>query len=174
MLPATIPIFPLSDVVLFPGVFLPLHIFEPRYRQMVADALAGDRVIGMALLRPGWESDYEGRPAVYQTGCAGVITHAEQLSDGRYNIVLKGLAKFRLLDEDASRQYRLAHVESLSEPIDDRQRQEAVHNEQFAGQQDVGAAHVRASIGGPARRKREVAAEPGGPGVTHFTGAARQ
>ena len=65
MLPPTIPIFPLPNVVLFPNVFLPLHIFEPRYRAMVADALAGDRIIGMVLLQPGYEADYEGRPPVY-------------------------------------------------------------------------------------------------------------
>ena len=74
MLPATLPLFPLPNVVLFPNVFLPLHIFEPRYRAMVADALKGDRLIGMVLLRPGWESDYEGRPPVFPTGCAGLIT----------------------------------------------------------------------------------------------------
>ena len=62
MLPPTIPIFPLPNVVLFPNVFLPLHIFEPRYREMVADALAGDRIIGMVLLRPGWEAELR-RPA---------------------------------------------------------------------------------------------------------------
>src|SRR4029453_2152934 len=83
MLPPTIPIFPLPNVVLFPSVFLPLHIFEPRYREMVGEALAGDRIIGMALLRPGWEGDYEGRPPIYPVGCAGFITFSEQHSDGR-------------------------------------------------------------------------------------------
>ena len=73
MLPATIPIFPLPNAVLFPNVFMPLHIFEPRYRAMVSDALAGDRIIGMVLLKPGFEADYEGRPPVYPIGCAGVI-----------------------------------------------------------------------------------------------------
>ena len=57
-----LPLFPLPNVVLFPNVFLPLHIFEPRYREMVADALESDRMIGMVLLRPGWDRDYEGRP----------------------------------------------------------------------------------------------------------------
>src|ERR1700741_2500528 len=99
-LPATIPIFPLPNVVLFPNVFLPLHIFEDRYRAMVGDALDEDRIIGMVLLRPGWESPYEGRPAVYPVGCAGLITHAERLPDGRYNIVLQGIEKFRIQDED--------------------------------------------------------------------------
>ena len=83
MLPPIVPVFPLPNVVLFPNVFLPLHIFEPRYRQMVEDALNGDRIIGMVLLRPGWEGDYEGRPPVYPVGCAGVVTHAERLADGR-------------------------------------------------------------------------------------------
>jgi Lon protease-like protein len=102
-LPISIPLFPLPNVVLFPNVFLPLHIFETRYRTMVADALAGDRIIGMALLRPGYQSDYEGRPPVYPVGTAGVITHTEALPDGRFNIVLRGIEKFRILEEDASR-----------------------------------------------------------------------
>src|SRR5258707_15575916 len=94
MPPPSIPLFPLPNVVLFPNVFLPLHIFEPRYREMVADALKGDRIIGMALLRAGYESNYEGRPPVYDIGCAGVITHAQRLADGRYDIVLRGPARF--------------------------------------------------------------------------------
>src|SRR6476469_6232208 len=113
MLPPTIPIFPLPNVVLFPNVFLPLHIFETRYRQMVDDALKGDRIIGMVLLRPGWEGKYEGRPAVYPIGCAGVITHAERLADGRFNIVLRGMEKFRIVGEDTSRSFRLAHVNAM-------------------------------------------------------------
>jgi Lon protease-like protein len=124
MLPPTIPIFPLDKVVLFPNVFLPLHIFEPRYREMVTDALAGDRIVGMVLLRPGFEADYEGRPPVYAVGCAGVITHNERLADGRFNIVLRGIEKFRIRGEDESRPYRLAHVEPIREAADEQQRQE--------------------------------------------------
>src|SRR5919109_539474 len=100
-----LPIFPLPNVVLFPNVFLPLHIFEPRYREMVADALASDRLIGMVLLKPGWQSDYEGRPSVYPIGCAGLITHAEKLDDGRYNIILRGIEKFRIGSETTDRIY---------------------------------------------------------------------
>src|SRR5215831_19150370 len=110
-----LPIFPLPNVVLFPNVFLPLHIFEPRYREMTAEALAADRLIGMVLLRPGWEREYEGRPAVYPIGCSGVITHVERLSDGRYNIVLRGLERFRILEEDNGRAYRRAIVEPLAD-----------------------------------------------------------
>src|SRR5262245_36793886 len=117
-----LPIFPLPNVVLFPGVFLPLHIFEGRYREMVADALLGDRIIGMTLLRPGWEADYEGQPPVYPIGCSGLITHFERLPDGRYNIVLRGLERFRVVEEDLSRTYRRAVVEPLpdgaAEPSD--------------------------------------------------------
>jgi Lon protease-like protein len=135
MLPSTIPLFPLPNVVLFPNVFLPLHIFEPRYRTMVADALEGDRIVGMVLLRPGYETAYEGRPPVYEVGCAGVITHSQPLADGRYDIVLRGIEKFRITNEDAGRPYRVGYVDPLSEviPHDDiqplrhqRQRLEAV------------------------------------------------
>jgi uncharacterized protein len=110
-----LPLFPLPNVVLFPNVFLPLHIFEPRYREMVSDAINGDRMIGMVLLRPGWEHDYEGRPPVYPIGSSGVITHFERLSDGRYNIILRGLERFRILEEDAAQSYRRAIVERLAE-----------------------------------------------------------
>lgn len=124
MLPPSIPIFPLPNVVLFPNVFLPLHIFEPRYKAMVADALEGDRLIGMVLLRPGWEDDYEGRPAVFPIGCAGLISHHERLPDGRYNIVLRGLEKFRVEDEDRTQSYRIARVRTLHEPLEDGDRDE--------------------------------------------------
>jgi Lon protease-like protein len=127
MLPPTIPLFPLPNAVLFPNVFLPLHIFEPRYRQMVAEALDGDRIIGMTLLRPGWEADYEGSPAIYPIGCAGLITFAERHKDGRYNIVLRGLEKFRVIEEESNsaRSYRMAHVDSIldaNEPKTDAER----------------------------------------------------
>jgi Lon protease-like protein len=110
-----LPLFPLPNVVLFPNVFLPLHIFEPRYREMVADALAGDRVIGMVLLRPGFTEDYEGRPPVYAIGCSGLITHYERLADGRYNLILRGIERFQVHEEDHSRSYRRAIVEPMLE-----------------------------------------------------------
>ena len=115
MTPDLLPLFPLPNVVLFPNVFLPLHIFEPRYREMVADALSGDRMIGMVLLKPGWDRDYEGRPPVYPIGCSGVITHAERVPDGRYNIVLRGVERFRIVDEDHTRSYRRAAVDRIGE-----------------------------------------------------------
>ena len=114
-----LPLFPLPNVVLFPNVFLPLHIFEPRYREMVADAVEGDRLIGMVLLKSGWERDYEGTPPVYPIGCSGVITHFDRLPDGRYNIVLRGLERFRILREDHAKRYRRAVVEALRDQTPD-------------------------------------------------------
>jgi Lon protease-like protein len=123
-----LPLFPLPNVVLFPNVFLPLHIFEPRYREMVADAAASDRMIGMALLRPGWERDYEGRPPIYPIGCSGVMSHVERLQDGRYNLVLRGLERFRILEENHDRSYRLASVEPLHERALSRDDRDAVRS----------------------------------------------
>lgn len=110
-----LPIFPLPNVVLFPNVFLPLHVFEPRYREMVADAIDSDRMIGIVLLKKGWEHEYEGRPPVFPIGCSGVITHVDRLEDGRYNIVLRGMERFRVIEEDHGRTYRRALVDPLVE-----------------------------------------------------------
>lgn len=118
MLTTVIPVFPLPDAVLFPGVFLPLHIFEARYREMVRDCLAGDRLIGITLLRPGWEHDAQGQPAIYPVGCVGLISHVEELTDGRYNIVLRGVEKFRVVKEEApAKAYRLASVDYVEEQM---------------------------------------------------------
>src|SRR5499427_8446400 len=92
-------LFPLPNLVFYPQVMQPLHIFEPRYRQMTADALAGDRLIAMALLRPGWEPQYEGRPALYPVVCLGQIIADQLLDDGRSNLLLRGLARARILQE---------------------------------------------------------------------------
>ena len=121
-LPSSIPLFPLPDVSLFPNSTRPFHIFEPRYRTMVADALEGDSIIGMVMLQPGFEAEYDSRPAIFAIGCAGVIVAAEELADGRYNIVLSGLVKFRVVSEDGSRPYRFAEVEALAEVVEEDAR----------------------------------------------------
>jgi len=125
-LPDTIPIFPLEDVMLFPGMSVPLHIFEPRYKAMIADALKGNRIVGMVLLRPGYEKDYERSPSVFQIGCAGVINEVEQLPNGEYNIVLGAMTKYRITREDASRPYRVAHVTAIGDDVGDADR-DALH-----------------------------------------------
>src|SRR5262245_9144716 len=110
VLPPLLPLFPLPNVVLFPRMPLPLHVFEPRYRSMVAAALDGHRAIGMVLLKPGWEPDYYGRPAIYDVGCAGLIERCERFEDGRYNLLLKGVARFRIAAERPGFPYRLAEA----------------------------------------------------------------
>jgi Lon protease-like protein len=114
-LPGIIPLFPLPNAVLFPKMALPLHVFEPRYRKMVVDAWQAHRTIGMMLLKPGWEADYQGRPPLYSHGCAGLIEQCEALEDGRFNIVLRGVSRFRVLEELAGEPYRLAKVEPLAD-----------------------------------------------------------
>ncbi|HEY3121301.1 MAG TPA: LON peptidase substrate-binding domain-containing protein [Vicinamibacteria bacterium] len=121
-LPQPLPLFPLPDVVLFPHTALPLHIFEPRYRKMVADVFESHRTIGMALLRPGWEADYYGRPPVFAVGGAGLIERFEPLADGRFNILLRGTTRYRILEEHGGyHPYRVATVAALAEaPADER------------------------------------------------------
>src|ERR1700722_13009146 len=92
-------LFPLPNLVLFPHVVQPLHIFEPRYRQLMADALADDRLITMALLRPGWEEDYHQKPPIHSVVCLGRIHQEDRLADGRYNLLLEGLWRARIREE---------------------------------------------------------------------------
>jgi len=111
-----IPIFPLPNVVFFPHTLLPLHIFEPRYRQMLADCLTGERRLAVVLLRPGWEAEYYGRPAVYAVAGAGEIVASERLPDGRSNILLKGLGRIMIEGEVASpKPYRIARASWLDD-----------------------------------------------------------
>ena len=120
-----LPLFPLSNVVLFPGVRAPLHIFEARYRQMTAGALAADLTIGMIAVHPDHVREMEGNPPLFSVGCAGRITESEQLKDGRYNIVLLGTDRFRVhaeLPASAGRLHRLAEVELLEDPFEAAER----------------------------------------------------
>ena len=119
-----VPVFPLPNCVLFPGMFLPLHIFEPRYRTMTADALEGERLIAMALLKPGWQDDYEGSPPIHPVLGVGKIIEDARLEDGRYNLVLVGLTRVRILQEVGAGPYRTARVEILEEPTAEGERVE--------------------------------------------------
>jgi Lon protease-like protein len=107
-----IPLFPLPGVVLLPGALLPLHIFEPRYRAMVADALVGERTIGMAMIQPGCELA-DPTPEILPVGGAGRIVESEELPDGRYNIVLQGEFRYRVVEESPRAPYRIAEVQEL-------------------------------------------------------------
>lgn len=109
-IPTRIPVFPLPNVVLFPKTYLPLHIFEPRYRTMVSDAAMSGQCIGMALLKDGWEADYYGHPPVFSMGCVGRLASVQPLADGRSNILLQGLERFEIACEWYDKAYREATI----------------------------------------------------------------
>lgn len=112
-------IFPLPNLVLYPHVMQPLHIFEDRYREMLEDALAGDQLIAMALLKPGWEDDYESRPPMAQYGCLGKVVAHHRLDDGRYNLLLMGVQRVRIIEElQPLRSFRQARVELIDDCYD--------------------------------------------------------
>jgi Lon protease-like protein len=92
-------LFPLPNLVLFPGATQGLHIFEPRYRQLMADTLIADRLFALVLLKPGWDEHYDGKPNIEPVACLGRVTQHEKLPDGRYNLQLKGLARIRIDQE---------------------------------------------------------------------------
>ncbi|MDL2716862.1 MAG: LON peptidase substrate-binding domain-containing protein [Acidobacteriota bacterium] len=109
-----LPLFPLPNVLLLPETDLPLHVFEPRYQAMLADALAGERLIGIQLLNPAGPPDDAGRPAVFEVGCAGEVVEHESLEDGRSNILLRGTFRYRIAGErSTSTPYRVAEVVPL-------------------------------------------------------------
>ena len=110
---SAVPLFPLPNVVLFPGAILPLHIFEERYKAMTADTLRGARRIAMALLRPGWEKNYHGRPAIEPVVCVGDLISHERLEGGRYNFLLRGLKRATLVREYGDEPYRIAWLEPM-------------------------------------------------------------
>ncbi len=162
-----LPLFPLSQVVLFPGVRCPLHIFEPRYRQMTEAALAGSRRIGMVTVRPEHTTEMAGDPPLFDVGCAGTIEMAQRLPDGRFSIVLAGAERFRVLHElprEGERLFRLGRVLHLDEKRGDAGRIAALRERTlshvrallrqaapelgerldaagFAGQEDAGLVH---------------------------------
>jgi hypothetical protein len=110
-----IPIFPLPNVVLFPGAIVPLHVFEPRYRELVRDALAGERLIGLALLAPGWEREYHGSPAFHPLGCLARCERVTWLPDGHYDLAALGLARVRFGALAREFPYRATRVSVLTE-----------------------------------------------------------
>lgn len=114
----SVPIFPLPNVVFFPETILPLHIHEPRYKEMVTDALAGDGRIGVVQLRPGWEPEYYGTPPVYKVLGVGSIVQSERWPNGRYDILLEGQFRARIQSERLTEGgYRLAEVSVLHDVV---------------------------------------------------------
>jgi Lon protease-like protein len=105
-----LPLFPLPNLVFFPQTRLPLHVFEPRYRQLVKDILETDSKFGIVLLRPGWEAQYFGAPPVFTCGTLGTIEQVVALEDGRYNIDVRGDLRFKIVEEVSRVPYRTARV----------------------------------------------------------------
>ena len=109
-------LFPLPNLVLYPHVMQPLHIFEDRYREMLEDALATDSLIAMAVLEPGWEPDYDSRPPVNPWACLGKVVAHNRLPDGRYNLLLLGVGRIRIVKElPPLRSFRQAKVELVED-----------------------------------------------------------
>ncbi|MCE9531054.1 MAG: LON peptidase substrate-binding domain-containing protein [Planctomycetes bacterium] len=109
----TVRLFPLPNLVLFPHALQPLHIFEPRYRKMTADALDDDKLIALVLLQPGWEQHYDQAPPIHKIACLGRIIADQVLEDGRYNLLLRGISRIRIIEEVPleDKPYRSAQVE---------------------------------------------------------------
>lgn len=117
-------LFPLPDLVLFPHVMQPLHIFEPRYREMVRDALASDRLIATARLQPGWEIEYDQRPPIAPVACLGKIVTEHRLDDGRFNILLLGVRRVQIVRElETTGTFRVAEVEILHDRVSKAERE---------------------------------------------------
>ncbi|TLY28988.1 MAG: Lon family ATP-dependent protease [Nitrospirae bacterium] len=108
--PERVPVFPLPNVVFFPKIYIPLHIFEPRYREMVTDAAARGQCIGMALLKEGWEHEYYANPPIYEIGCVGRLVSVQRLLDGRFNILLQGLHRYEIREQFYDKSYRQASI----------------------------------------------------------------
>ncbi len=119
-LPEQVPVFPLPNVVFFPGTVVPLHIFEPRYRQMVTDVLAGDGIIALTLQQDADPAGSGGEtPAFNPVGCAGRLLDVEHLPEGRFNIHLAGLGRVRFHEVESAKPYRMAQVKLLHEILPD-------------------------------------------------------
>lgn len=114
-IPPIVPLFPLPEVVLFPRIVLPLHIFEPRYRAMTEDALRGNSIIAIALLKPGFEALYTtGRAPIHPVLGIGRIVVSEELENGTYNVLLRGEGRARIVEELQGKPYRRARVTPLT------------------------------------------------------------
>ncbi len=106
-------LFPLPDVVLLPGMLLPLLVFEARYRALIADAISDELPIGVPRLKPGYESEYDGTPPVFDTFGVGRLLEHRQLADGRYRILVRGMARVKLVEEIRTTPYRVARVRRI-------------------------------------------------------------
>jgi uncharacterized protein len=125
---SSLPIFPLPNCVLLPGGLLPLHVFEPRYRELTRDCLAGSQLMAIARLRPGYETAYYARPPVYERCGVGRIICSEELPDGRFALLLRGVARVEIARElPAERSYRRVEARMLTDQECDRRETSDTH-----------------------------------------------
>ncbi len=118
-------LFPLPNLVMFPHAIQPLHVFEPRYVAMLEDAMKQDQLLAMALLKPGWESEYDARPAVFPATCIGRIVSQTKLPDGTHNLILRGLCRAAIEHElPPEHAYRMADVTVMNEQSPDSLEQQ--------------------------------------------------
>lgn len=116
----SIPVFPLSNVVLFPGILIRLYIFEPRYRQMTRHALDGGKRIGMVVVIPAHMDEIQAEPPIFPIGCEGLITRCQEQQDGSFNIALLGTQRFEIREElepNSDTLFRRARVRRLEDPL---------------------------------------------------------
>jgi Lon protease-like protein len=114
-IPEVVAVFPLPEVVLFPRTIVPLHIFEPRYREMMADVLVGDGKLAIALLKPGYQPLYHTRRApIHPVVGVGSVLESEQVEDGNYNLLLRGVGRARIVEELGTHAYRRARIEPIA------------------------------------------------------------
>lgn len=154
-------LFPLPNVVLFPGQLLSLHVFEPRYRRLVADAIENDLMLAIPRLRPGHDAEYYGAPPVFETCGVGKIAEHRRLPDGRYNIVVQGVRRVRLVEELRSQPYRMARAE----PMPDLDAGSAVVAEAMRTELSKVVRRMLPHLSGPARnleQRLRAAADMGG------------
>ena len=117
---AALPIFPLPNATLFPHSQLPLHVFEPRYRELTRYVLDHQRLLAVARLKPGYEANYAARPPVYEICGVGRVVNEQALPDGRYNILLEGIGRVRILEEHPPEQpFRIVRAEALDDGTTD-------------------------------------------------------
>ncbi len=148
-----VPLFPLPNVLLYPGAVLPLHVFEPRYVKLVEDLQAsGSPWLALGLLRRGWEDDYFGQPPIHEIAGVGRLVQSQQAGGGRWNVLVEGVQRVRLAEVPSDRLYRQVRVERLTEiPVPDQDHAAELTGQLRALLSELAAEEVSPNLdGGPA------------------------